>query len=98
MGDSKALEYQKSFEIWEYNWSDGEHKQRNVAFKLVVKRVILLYFSSLNFNMFTHIILSCVQQLQQAEFSGTSFSREIGSKPENKAKNRYKNILPCEYD
>ncbi|XP_012941523.1 tyrosine-protein phosphatase non-receptor type 11 [Aplysia californica] len=36
-------------------------------------------------------------QLQQCEFIGMKYSREKGSKPENKAKNRYKNILPYDY-
>ncbi|CAL1530188.1 unnamed protein product [Lymnaea stagnalis] len=36
-------------------------------------------------------------QLQQCEFTGIRYSREKGSKPENKAKNRYKNILPYDY-
>ncbi|BFZ23975.1 hypothetical protein BsWGS_27013 [Bradybaena similaris] len=36
-------------------------------------------------------------QLQQAEFVGMRYSREKGSRPENKAKNRYKNILPYDY-
>ncbi|BFZ23249.1 hypothetical protein BsWGS_26288 [Bradybaena similaris] len=36
-------------------------------------------------------------QLQQAEFVGERFSREQGTRPENKAKNRYKNILPYDY-
>ncbi|CAG5129055.1 unnamed protein product, partial [Candidula unifasciata] len=36
-------------------------------------------------------------QLQQAEFIGERFSREQGNTPENKAKNRYKNILPYDY-
>uniref|UniRef100_A0A0B7A7S6 protein-tyrosine-phosphatase n=1 Tax=Arion vulgaris TaxID=1028688 RepID=A0A0B7A7S6_9EUPU len=36
-------------------------------------------------------------QLQQAEFIGERYTRDIGSRPENKAKNRYKNILPYDY-
>ena len=34
------------------------------------------------------------QQLQQTECKHL-YSRKEGQKPENKAKNRYKNILPC---
>ena len=35
-----------------------------------------------------------LQQLQQQECKYL-YSRREGQKPENKAKNRYKNILPC---
>ena len=34
------------------------------------------------------------EQLQQMEFKHL-YSRKEGQRPENKAKNRYKNILPC---
>ncbi|GFR93727.1 tyrosine-protein phosphatase non-receptor type [Elysia marginata] len=36
-------------------------------------------------------------QMQQSEFTGEQYTRTKGSKPENKAKNRYKNILPYDY-
>ena len=36
------------------------------------------------------------EQLQQQD-SKTLFDRKEGAKPENKRKNRYKNILPCEF-
>ena len=45
----------------------------------------------------SHSLSPPYQQLQQCETTGMKYSREKGSKPENKAKNRYKNILPCEY-
>lgn len=35
-----------------------------------------------------------MQQLQNLE-SSVVFPRKEGQRPENKAKNRYKNILPC---
>ena len=37
-----------------------------------------------------------LQQLQQQECKHL-YSRKEGAKPENKSKNRYKNILPCEW-
>lgn len=36
------------------------------------------------------------EQLQQQECKHL-YSRKEGAKPENKSKNRYKNILPCKY-
>lgn len=47
------------------------------------------------FQLQVYFDFSLLQQLQQAEFVGMRYSREKGSRPENKAKNRYKNILPC---
>ena len=41
--------------------------------------------------------ISCLlQQLQQQEVRHL-YSRKEGQRPENKGKNRYKNILPCKY-
>lgn len=36
------------------------------------------------------------EQLQQLEFKHL-YVRKEGQRPENKAKNRYKNILPCKH-
>ena len=36
------------------------------------------------------------EQLQQQEHKNL-YSRKDGAKPENRAKNRFKNILPCEF-
>lgn len=36
-------------------------------------------------------------QVLQKQESKHLYSRKEGERPENKAKNRYKNILPCEY-
>ena len=44
-------------------------------------------------GLFTVVLLP--QQLQQQECKHL-YSRKEGARPENKAKNRYKNILPCE--
>ena len=46
--------------------------------------------------LFLSCCLSHSQQLQQQECKHL-YSRKEGARPENKPKNRYKNILPCKY-
>lgn len=41
-------------------------------------------------------VVSLLQALQKME-AKVKKSREEGQRPENKSKNRYKNILPCEF-
>ena len=63
--------------------------------RLETQQALFPYVCSFKHYMLT-AYFCLLQQLQQQE-ERHLYSRKEGQRPENKPKNRYKNILPCKY-
>ena len=66
----------------------------NTLSKICGKRVFL-HLQCICTMMKYFLFIPTVQQLQQQECKHL-YGRKEGARPENKSKNRYKHVLPCE--